>query len=278
MHVCYLDEAGCTGAMPNNNSPIQPVFVLGGLFVEESKIFPMTHDLLALKQRFYPNLLPAKSLYHDWMALEIKGSDLRRKARSTNRNDRRFSYQAIAAGLKILKDADAKVVAHVYSKGIGKPFVGSSVYTSAVQSTCIAFQHYLNSSSSRGILIADSRNKGKNANVSHSIFTQRYSTAGDPYPALLEVPTFGHSDNHAGLQMMDFICSALLFPIAAEVVMSQHLTDKTHVSPYYLKLRERFGQDIDNLQYHYSDKKRKRQGIQLHDPINKFNPSVLLRP
>lgn len=276
MYVCYLDEAGCTGALPSPNTPIQPVFVLGGLFIDETKIQSMTHDLLVLKQRFFPNRLPSKALYHDWMAAEIKGADLRRQARSTSRNDRRFSYAVISDGMRILKALDAKIVCRVYAKQIGQPFDGSAVYTSTVQSICTAFQNFLDAKGSRGIVIADSRNKGKNANVSHSVFTQRFRAAGDPYPGLLEVPTFGHSDNHAGLQMMDFICSALLFPIAAQVCMSAHLVDHTHDSPHYLDLRSRYGQDIKDLQYRYQDNAGYwRGGITLIDPNNMYNATVL---
>ena len=80
MYICYLDEAGCTGALPSASSPIQPVFVLGGLIVDQQCVKTMTADLLVLKQRFFPNLLPAVSLYHDWMAAEIKGADIRKMA------------------------------------------------------------------------------------------------------------------------------------------------------------------------------------------------------
>jgi hypothetical protein len=30
------------------------------------------------------------------------------------------------------------------------------------------------------------------------------------------MPTFGHSENHAGLQLADLVCSALLFPMAMD--------------------------------------------------------------
>lgn len=277
MYICYLDEAGCTGALPSANTAIQPIFVLGGIFVAEAAIRPLTLDLLALKRRFFPNLLSATSLHHDWMAAEIKGSDLRRKARSSNRNDRRFAYGVISAGLAILKAHDVQMASRIYAKPIGGSFNGSAVYTSTVQSICSVFQAYLDSKQSRGIVIADSRNKGKNANVSHSIFTQRFRSAGDPYPSLLEVPIFGHSDNHAGLQMMDFLCSALLFPIAAEVCMSAHLVDKTHVSPHYLTLKTKYGSDIKDLQYRYQDPKGCwRGGLTLIDPMNKFAAKNLL--
>ena len=39
----------------------------------------------------------------------------------------------------------------------------------------------------------------------------------DAYDRLMEMPMFGHSDNHAGIQAADMICSAFLFPMAAFV-------------------------------------------------------------
>ncbi|HBX40805.1 DUF3800 domain-containing protein [Vibrio sp. 1733] len=279
MHICYLDEAGCTGALPSSNTQIQPVFVIGGLFIEESQIPSMTQDLLALKRRFFPNLLPAATLHHDWMKAEIKGADLRRKARSNGRNDRRFSYSVVTETLDIIQRHDGRIVSRIYAKPINDLFNGTSVYTYSVQSICSTFQNYLEEKESRGIVIADSRNKGKNASVSHSIFTQRFRAHGDPYPGLLEVPTFGHSDNHTGLQLIDLVCSSLLFPIAAEVCMSAHLTDRTHLSPHYLELRRRFGANLKSLQHRYQDDNgRWHGGVTLSDPINRFSATQLFRP
>lgn len=276
MHICYVDEAGCTSALPYANSPVQPVFVLGGLFLDEQALRPMTGDLLALKQRFFPNLLPPAALYHDWMAAEIKGSDIRRSARSAGRNDRRFAYGVISSALDILEKYNSQIVARVYIKPVAHPFNGSAVYTSTVQSVCTSFQQFLDARQSTGLVIADSRNKGKNANVSHSVFTQRYRAAGDPYPALVEVPTFGHSDNHTGLQMMDFVCSALLFPIAAQTCCVPYLTDQTHLSPHYEGLRSRYGERLKNMQFRYRDAQGMwRGGITLIDPVNKFNARKL---
>lgn len=276
MHICYLDESGCTGTLPSNDSQIQPVFVLGGVFLDEQAIRPLTGDLLVLKQRFFPNLLAASALYHDWMAAEIKGADIRKKVRSTNRNERRFSYTLIDSALKILETHKAMLMARVYIKPVGIPFNGPAVYTSTVQSLCSGFEDFLVKRDAIGLIIADSRTKGKNSIVSHSIFTQRFKAAGDPYPSLVEVPTFGHSDNHAGLQMMDFICSALLFPIAAQVCCSGHMADLTHVSPHYENLRTRYGARLKNLQYRYQDVAGKwRGGITLIDPVNKLNAKSL---
>ncbi len=277
MHICYLDESGCTGMLPAVNSPIQPVFVLGGVILDQQSIRAVTGALLALKQRFFPNLLAAGALYHDWMAAEIKGADIRKKARSSSRNERRFAYTVIDAALKILETHKARIVARVYVKPVGAAFNGAAVYTSTVQAVYATFQEFLSAIHSIGLVIADSRTKGKNAIVSHSVFTQRFKAAGDPYPALAEVPTFGHSDNHAGLQMTDFICSALLYPIAAQVCCAGHMTDITHISEHYDNLRTRYGERVQNLQFRYRDGDGHwRGGITLVDPVNKLSAKALL--
>jgi len=277
MYICYIDEAGCTGALPDINSSIQPIFAISAIFLHQTRVNALTNDLLQLKQRFFPNHLPVGSLYHDWMTVEIKGSELRRKARSSNRNDRRFSYMVIGKALEILEHHGVKIVGDVFVKQIGGNFNGASVYTSTVQSICTTFQKCLIQCDAKGIVIADSRNKPKNANVAHSIFTQRHRAGGSPYDRLIELPTFGHSDNHAGLQFSDLICSSLLFPIASQVCISQHLTNQTHCSPYYLNLKTKFGHRLKSLQFRYQDQTTKYWygGIKLHDPINYFNAPVL---
>lgn len=275
MHICYIDEAGCTGVLPAADSQIQPVFVLGALFVDDRRIKPMTAALLDLKRKFFPNALSQESLRHDWMAVEIKGSDLRKKSRS-GRNARRFAHMVIGRALSILEDNEVKLVGRVYVKPVAGDFKGAAVYTSSVQGTCASFQEFLVSAGSTGLVIADSRNKPANSNVSHSVFTQRHSAGGDPYSRLIEVPTFGHSDNHAGLQFSDLVCSSLLFPIAAQACCSARMIDQTHLSEHYLELREQFGTRLKHLQYRYQDHAgRWRGGLTLVDPAGKRGARVL---
>lgn len=271
MYICYIDEAGCTGAIPDPTSSIQPVFSIAGIFVNQSKLNSLTNDLLQLKQNFFPNRLPSGSQYYDWMAVEIKGAELRRQARNTSRNDRRFAYMVIGRALEILENHSVKLVGRVYVKKIGEQFNGAAVYTKSVQSICESFQEFLVRMHSSGIVIADSRNKPKNANVAHSIFTQRHRAIGDPYSHMVELPTFGHSDNHAGLQFADLLCSSLLFPIAAQVCISPHLTNQLHCSPHYLNLKSRYGERIKNLQFRYQDPSTTYWygGLKLSDPMSK---------
>jgi len=102
--------------------------------------------------------------------------------------------------------------------------------------------------------------------VAHAIFTQKFRIAGDPYASIWEMPTFGHSNNHVGLQVADLLASALLFPIAAFAYCTGHITNGTHVKAGYSILRERYGERLRHLQFRYQDQgQRWRGGITVSD-------------
>jgi hypothetical protein len=61
--------------------------------------------------------------------------------------------------------------------------------------------------------------------VSHSIFTQKFKAEGDQYPRVLEMPTFGHSNNHVGIQIADLLASALLYPMATCAYCRGHVSN-----------------------------------------------------
>ena len=67
----------------------------------------------------------------------------------------------------------------------------------------------------KGVIVLDSRNKVKNVPVAHSLFTWNFSTHGTAYRYMAELPLFGHSDNHAMLQLVDWVASGILAPMAA---------------------------------------------------------------
>ncbi|MDE0521491.1 MAG: DUF3800 domain-containing protein [Boseongicola sp.] len=152
----------------------------------------------------------------------------------------------------LLQRRDVKLIARIWVKGIGMPFDATSVYTSSIQGICSFFDHYLNHTGDIGVCIADSRNKFKNVNVSHSIFTQKFSPAVQAYPRIVELPTFGHSDNYAGLQLCDIVCSALLFPVACFAYCAGHVHN-VYVQPAAANLRDRNGSQFKALQFRFRD-------------------------
>ena len=163
-------------------------------------------------------------------------------------------------------------------KGIGAPFYATPVYTSSIQGICAYFEHYLTQSNGSGICIADSRNKLKNVSVSHSIFTRKFSLAAPGYQHLVELPTFGHSENHAGLQVCEIVCSALLYPIACFAYCTGHVNN-VHVQPRAANMRRRYGQQLKALQYRYQHPVTGRYegGIVVSDAIAGRNGSLIFR-
>ncbi|CAJ3864753.1 Protein of uncharacterised function (DUF3800) [Burkholderia pseudomallei] len=277
MYICYIDESGCLGAIQSaTDAQPTPIFTIAGLFVHKDRVDDLTRELLALKRKYFSNNLPANARAFDWMAAEIKGSTIRNMMRDSGRNNRRHAMGYAINSLKALSKVRAKFVARVYVKPIGEPLDGKAVYTASVQSIASHFHHFLETEHESGLIVADSRGHRPNVNVAHSIFTQRRRLKGDPYPRLVELPLFGHSDNHAGLQMADLLTSAVLFPIAAQVCCAKHYTIKTHTSEHWLDARTQLGGLLKEIEYRYRKDDKTQGGIVLSDPVNKYGASVLL--
>jgi hypothetical protein len=278
MMVFYVDEAGCLGALTSATSPVQPVFTLAGVILKRERLKDFTLDWLHLKDRFFPNLQIANADFLDWITVEIKGAELRKHIRQGPRNPRRHALGFMDKFLDLLEHHEARLLGRLYVKPIGAAFNGKSVYTSAVQSLAADFQRYLQATQREGLMVLDSRNKTKNTNVSHSVFTQKFRAAGDAYAGLVEMPVFGHSDNHAGIQAADMICSAFLFPMAAYVYCQGHVTN-VHVHLQYYRVRDLFGERLKQMQFRYQDANQWwRGGITVSDGIGHQKGGVLFAP
>lgn len=280
MRICYVDEAGCTGGLPSLVSDIQPVFVLCGVSFRVQDLGSLTHDFLQLKRRFFPNLLDsATAPYLSWVLPEIKGADLRKQAVSGSRRQHRHARGFLDAVLKLLEANDARLYGRVWVKGVAQPFNGRSVYTYSLQYICEWFDRCLAHDGDHGVVVADSRNKALNSIASHSVFTQKFRAAGDRYPRLVEMPTFGHSENHVGVQIADLICSGFLYPMAVDaycrgVLRSVHARD-------YGILRDLFGARIEALQVRCPDPLRPSRvagGIMVDDKLGRRAREAMFTP
>ena len=236
LQLCFIDEAGDLGALRDPPAPNdQPVLVVAGLFVDAARLATLTHDYLDLKHRFFPNLNYRSTRRLDRVLPEIKGAELRKHATRGNARQRLHAVGFLDHIMGLIRRHDVRVVARISIKAPGSPFRATAVYTSSIQALCSYFEHYLREHDSSGVCIADSRSKSKNLSVSHSIFTQKFSV--DPsYERLVELPTFGHSDNHAGLQVCDLVCSGLLYPIACYAYCTGHVNN-VHVQSGASRLR-----------------------------------------
>ena len=276
MYLCYVDEAGCPGALPSATSDVQPVLVLSALIFEQRHLISLTRDFIALKQQFNPGV--AANFRHEMQmaTYEIKGSELKKTIRNGNRNERRRVFGFIDKTLNILDAADAKLVCRIYIKRPAHPFDGKAVYTSAVQVLGETFQQFLTEKNSEGLIIADNRTPAQNLNVSHSIFAQKFRrTGGDPFGRVLEMPVFGQSENHAAIQITDFICSTLLAPMAAFTYCTGHITS-VHVNANDFRIRERCGQRLKGMRYKYSVDGKIKGGIAVNDAILKRSNAEML--
>lgn len=268
LRIAYLDESGDTAPLASATSLTPPVFVPAAVILKQTRIQPLTTDFLRLKQRYFPALMPRTGHYLDCVRTEIKGAEIRRDLRLGRKTLIRHHLGFLDQFMSLLEKHDAKIVGRVWIKGIGKPINPTALYTSSVQNICSYFHHFLEREDDVGFIVADSRTAPQNSQVAHSVFTQKFSLHGDRYERLLEMPTYGHSENHVGLQVTDLLCSALLFPMAAFVYCSGHVTS-VHVNPAYERLRARYGARLKRLQYRYSDGHRSIGGIMVCDELTR---------
>lgn len=264
---CYIDEAGDTKALPSATDPnIVPACIIVGLVLEQSCLRRLTSDFLVLKGRYFPGLIPTGH-FLERVKPEIKGADIRRALRGgSGRRHRRHALGFLDAFVGLLERYEIKIMGRVWIKEIAGPCHGGPLYTSSIQAIAAYFQHLLNATNDHGVMIADSRTPALNAQVAHAVFTQKFKSAGDEFDRVLEMPTFGHSQNHVGIQIADLVASALLFPMASYAYCLGHVHN-VHVDAGFADVATRYGQRVRLLQYRYFDRGRRRGGIVVNDRI-----------
>ncbi len=266
MRICYVDESGDTGTLPAGASNVQPALVVVGLFIDQGAVGPFTRDFMLLKRRYYPGLRPSNAAALDWMLAEVKGSELRRDAVSARRREARHAIGFLDKFVQLLQSHQVQIVGRIWVKKPTAPVRHVAIYTSSIQAICSDFQHYLAVADDSGALIADSRSPAQNVGVSHSIFTRKFQASGDAYPRLLEMPVFGHSENHALLQAADLVSSALVYPMAMTAYCVGTISN-LHARAEYVTIQERYGAAIKAMQFRYSDRDRTVGGLAVSDGL-----------
>lgn len=260
--VCYVDEAGCSAQLPSSQTDIQPVLVVAGLIVDQKQLSSLTVEFLRLKRKYFPGKFSSNHHLDD-VREEIKGSDLRSAIRKKT-TKARTELKLLDEVLALLQSHKTRIFASVWVKGVGQPFKARPIYTSSIQSSCRTFHEFLSEHDDSGFIVADFRTTQLNDQVAHSIFTQKYKAKGDPLPRLLELPTFGISNNHVGLQITDFLCSALIFPIAA-ATYCKGFVQGVHVRNQDFLIKRRYLSRIKALQYRYKRNGKSAGGIWVSD-------------
>lgn len=273
--ICYVDEAGDFSTLDSASSPNQPVFCLLGLAFEAIQIKTITERFLELKREFFPKKFAYLQLPMQSMVMEIKGSDIRTDLRNEGRNAVRHHYTFLDKVLQLVEEVKGSIFARIWIKSVGQIHDHRALYTSSVQHVCRTFDKLLNDLDKNGVIIADSRAKAQNVNTSFSIFTQKFAYKGDAYPRLWEMPTFSHSENHAGLQIADLIVSGILYPLSSHVYCSGQI-NSVHVHPKFGDLKGAFGRRLKDLQFRYFDALRNQWngGLIVNDPLGRLSSQL----
>jgi Protein of unknown function (DUF3800) len=210
---------------------------------------------------------PDQSHFLAHILSEIKGSELRKNACADGRRLRRHTFRYLDHSIKICEEADARIIGRVWVKELGAHIKSRSIYTSSIQAIASSFQDYLARTNDLGVIIADSRVKNLNIQVAHSIFTQKFKGGRDNYDRIAELPMFGHSENHSGIQLADTICSGIITPMAVNAFCRGYLTS-VHIRPGYKEIADRFSHRIAAMQHSFNEASGRRQaGLVVSDGL-----------
>lgn len=265
MLIAYVDDAGDAQTLVTG-SGIQPILAFGCVIIDQANLGRVTKDFLALKRHYFGGRLSDGRHRLSDILEEIKGAELRTMVRSSSRRKRRTALLYLGDILKLLEGVDARIMGRVWVKAPDEPLDGLAMNTSSIQAMCQTFQRYLGIKGEKGIMVIDSNNPGVNAKVAHSVFTQKFQFAGDCYDRILEMPTFGGSQNHAGLQIADNLASGLIVPMAGRAYCQGHV-EGSHVHPHYDEIRDRLGVKLRHRQFRYKDSETWCGGITVSDPV-----------
>lgn len=267
MKICYVDESGCTGMLPSPTSDVQPVMVFTGLIIDASHLTRLTASYLSIQRRFFPNVVPQTANFLDRILHEVKGSTIRRQAAHDRRRVYRHALGYMDKLVSELQAVEAKLIGRIWIKGIDRAIDGRALYTSSIQRIYEYFQAYLSNVDDIGMIVADGRLKQLNSQVAHSIFTQKFKRGGDEFPKVVELPAFAHSDNHVGLQLSDFLASALVTPVAIHRYCLGYI-DNVHIRPGYERIAERYIPSLQSMQFRYQSSDGKwRGGLVVRDDL-----------
>jgi Protein of unknown function (DUF3800) len=280
MKLCYVDESGKAETLTPADAKQQPVVVIGGISLPEEALTAVTHEWIELKSRFYPGLNSrGQKGWLDGILHDPKGASLRRgfRARASKRQ-RKHAVGLIDGTLKLLERHGGEVLGRIWLKELSAPNDDMKIHTSSLHFICSAFQAGLRDDE-RGMVVVDSQTYQHNFRLAHSMFTQRFGKKSAKQ-RLVDMPVFGHSDNHAGLQIADLLCSAVLAPIACSVYGGAYRSWNTHCDPCFLDIRETFGGRLERLTYEWHNARlgRDSSSVVVHDPNTKRPTRLMWSP
>lgn len=177
----------------------------------------------------------------------------------------------------MLEGIDARVIGRIWIKVPDEALDGLAINTYSIQWICKIFQRYLEMNDERGFVVVDNNNPGVNARIAHSVFTQKFQFAGDCFDRILDMPTFGGSQNHAGLQVADNVASGIVVPMAGRAYCSGHVQG-SHVHVSYDKISDWLGQELRHRQFRYRENGTWGGGLVVSDPVGGRHSGHLFKP
>lgn len=178
--------------------------------------------------------------------------------------------------MAMLEGIDARIIGRVWIKPPEEVLDGLAMNTYSIQWICETFQRYLEQEDEQEAVVIDNNNPGLNAKVAHSIFTQKFQFTGDCYDRILDMPTFGGSQNHAGLQIADVMASGLVVPMAGRAYCQGH-AQGSHVHPRYDEISDWLGGRLRHRQFLYPEGEDWCGGLVVSDPVGGKHSGYLFK-
>ena len=235
-HICYIDESGDINGLhsPGRLLEGQPVYVVLGLIISEKSLEQITPEFLKIRDDFAPG------------EIEAKGSELRGDLKKTsNGSSSHAGLVALKSTLKLLDGAgvNARVTGRVFVKQAGQPFKGENADKRALRFIAENFSRFLRTKNMEGRVVFDSRSPKPDSKNNKRAARAMLLSSGQPWPKLQWPPVFARSEDRIGLQMADWLCSALVAPLAATAYCGDcmQLRESIHVNKNYLKIRDQHG-------------------------------------
>ncbi|WP_297573171.1 DUF3800 domain-containing protein [uncultured Deefgea sp.] len=225
MHICYIDEAGCPGYLPANNTEIQPALIIAGLALPKEALDSIGRQFIKIKQLYLYGETRPNSRHQDALN-ELKGADLRRAIREGNKLDAGKAHKLAHLLLDTLNAHGAELYGQVIIKVPDDKFNGTQLYADAMMRIAKNYHQLLDKELSDGLIVADFRGTEINGKVAQPISLAMWEQK-NTFPRFHLPPTFGNSNSHVGLQIADIIISTLLMPLAL-AKFGEHIPESKH--------------------------------------------------
>lgn len=244
MRILYVDESGGNEA-PSLNNIATPVMAVTGVAFEAGRLSDLTSDFIDFKAAMFPKKFENLISPSAHLSTEIKGSELLHMYRASGRNKRRFAHKFVSNLIELVEKHDGKVAARVWVKDY-ENVLEQGNYNYAFQNIARIFSSHLKVNKDVGIVIADSRDHRGNSSVSKSILDRGLRNSS--FSSLVDVPVYGTSNNHAGIQIADLVSTCLVFPIAISAYCNRELITGVHSPDKYDEVRTMFVDDLERMQ------------------------------